>query len=645
MCGITGIFDTRGKREIDRDLLVRMNDSQSHRGPDETGLHVEPGVGLGHRRLSIIDLASGQQPMANDDGSVVIIYNGEVYNFQELFEELTALGYKFKTRCDTEAILRGWEAWGEACVDRLRGMFAFAIWDRNRDCLFLARDRVGIKPLYYAELPDGTLLFGSEMKALLAHPDLPREIDPRAVEDYFAYGYIPDPRSIYRHVHKLAPGHVILYRRGESMPRPRAYWDVDFSKTQPMSEGEACEELVARLREAVGIRMIADVPLGAFLSGGVDSSAVVGLMAEQGAEPVDTCSIAFEHKDYDESKYAAMVAEKFKTRHRVRTVDPDSYDLIDRLAGFYDEPYADSSAMPTYRVCALAREKVTVALSGDGGDELFAGYRRYRWHHYEEKVRGLLPQGLRRPVFGFLGTAYPKLDWAPKPLRAKSTFQALARSAEEGYFHSVSVLQDRLRRRLYSPSLHRELQGYHALEVVQGFMRAAPTDNHIARAQYADLKTYLPGDILTKVDRASMAVSLEVRVPILDHKFLEWTATMPTDLKLRNGEGKYVFKKAMESMLPHDVLYRPKMGFAVPLDHWFRGPLKERVREAVTGRTLADSGLFDQKFLTTLVDQHQSGISNHTAVLWALVMFESFLKETTGMAGPRENPVAAAGVA
>ncbi|MCP5366094.1 MAG: amidotransferase 1, exosortase A system-associated [Hyphomicrobiales bacterium] len=630
MCGIVGIFDQRGQRPIDRDLLRRMNDSQSHRGPDETGLFVGPGVGLGHRRLSIIDLSSGQQPMYNDDNSVVIVYNGEVYNYQALATELRAMGYTFKTNCDTEVILRGYEAWGEKCVERLRGMFAFAIWDQRNETLFLARDRLGIKPVYYAHLADGTVLFGSELKSILPYPDLPRTIDLRAVEDYFAYGYIPDPKSIFQHVHKLAPGHVISFKRGAPAPSPRQYWDVNFNNVQPMDEGEVGEELIRRLREAVGIRMIADVPLGAFLSGGVDSSAVVALMAEQSDKPVDTCSISFDHKTFDESQYAAMVAEKFATSHRVKKVDPDSYDLIDQLTSFYDEPFADSSAMPTFRVCALAREKVTVALSGDGGDEVFAGYRRYRWHHYEENVRSILPHGIRGPLFGFLGTAYPKLDWAPKFLRAKSTFQALGRDSEEGYFHSVSVINDTLRRRLYSERTQRDLQGYHANEVLRGFMRNAPTDNHIARAQYADLKTYLPGDILTKVDRASMATSLEVRVPILDHEFIEWSATVPANLKLRDGEGKYVFKKALEKMLPHDLLYRPKMGFAVPLTHWFRGPLKQRVRDAVTGPVLAESGLFNQKYLETLVNQHQSGVNDHSPALWALVMFESFLRETEG---------------
>jgi asparagine synthase (glutamine-hydrolysing) len=627
MCGIVGIFHVRGRREVDSALLARMTDSLAHRGPDDSGYYLAPGIGLGHRRLSIIDLAGGHQPMFNEDRTVVVVYNGEIYNFPELVDELVGRGHEFRTRCDTEVIVHAWEEWGEACVDRFRGMFVFALWDENRQTLFLARDRLGIKPLYYAALDDGSLLFASELKALLVHPDLPRDIDVRAVEDYFAYGYVPDPRSIYRRVAKLAPGHLLSVRRDRPAPAPRAYWDVSFAERDGVPEQQVREELIAQLTEAVDIRRISDVPLGAFLSGGVDSSAVVAMMARLSAEPVNTCSIAFGDQRYDESPYAAQVATRYRTRHFVEPVDADSFDLVDRLATIYDEPFADSSAMPTYWVCALARRRVTVALSGDGGDEVFAGYRRYRWHHYEELVRSRLPGAIRRPLFDLAGMVYPKMDWAPKPLRAKSTLQALARDTEEGYFHSVSIMPDGVRQRLYAPGLQHDLQGYHAIEVVRGHMRDAPTDHHLSRVQYADLKTYLPGDILTKVDRASMAHSLEVRVPILDHRFVEWSAGLPPRLKLRGRAGKYIFKQALEPYVPRDVLYRPKMGFAVPLAGWFRGPLRDRVRTALTSAVLEDTGLFDSQFIATLLDQHHSGRRDHSAVLWSLVMFESFLRE------------------
>ncbi len=630
MCGIVGIFHGSAGRPVDHALLRRMNDSQHHRGPDDGDVFHGPGIGLGHRRLSIIDLAGGHQPLVNEDGSVVVVYNGEIYNFRQLAAELGNLGHVFRTRCDTEVIVHAWEEWGEACVERFRGMFAFAVWDGNRETLFLGRDRLGIKPLYYAALADGTVLFASELKALLLCPELPRDIDPAAVEDYFAYGYVPDPRSIYRAVAKLPPAHTLTVRRGRvshEPPAPKAYWDIRFDDGGSADPRAVADELLARLREAVDIRLISEVPLGAFLSGGVDSSAVVATMAGLSDDPVNTCSIAFADREYDESRYAAEVAGRYRTRHHVEQVDPDAFDLLDRLAGFYDEPFADSSAMPTYRVCALARQRVTVALSGDGGDELFAGYRRYRWHHYEERIRGLLPQAVRGPLFGAAGHLYPKMAWAPRPLRAKSTLLALGRDTLEGYFDSVSVLGDSIRSRLFSARFRRELQGYHAREVLARHMARAPTDHHLSRAQYADLKTYLPGDILTKVDRASMANSLEVRVPLLDHEFVEWSAGVAPDLKLHGGEGKHIFKKAMEPMLSRDLLYRPKMGFSVPLAAWFRGPLRQRVREAVTRGCLPDSGFFDVAYLSTLVDRHQSGARDHSAVLWALLMFESFLRQ------------------
>ena len=624
MCGIVGIFDIRGRRAIDVDLLGRMNESQHHRGPDEGGLHSEPGVGLGHRRLSIIDLSSGHQPLFNEDESVVVVFNGEIYNFLELMPELQARGHRFRTRCDTEVIIHAWEEWGESCVERFRGMFAFALWDRNRQCLFLARDRLGVKPLYYAALPGDQFIFASELKALLIHPALKRELDPRAVEDYFAYGYVPEPKTIFQAAHKLPPGHTLRLSRDDGKwAEPRRYWDIPFVPLPKMTEADAAQELIARLRESIRIRLIAEVPLGAFLSGGVDSSAVVAMMAGESADPVNTCSIAFNDPDFNEERFAAQVAERYRTRHFVDRVESDDYDLIDTLAGVYDEPYADSSALPTYRVCQLARRHVTVALSGDGGDENLAGYRRYRWHAYEERLRGLLPLGLRRPVFGVLGRVYPKADWAPRVLRAKTTFEALARDGVEGYFHGVSVLGDDLRQRLFSPTFRRGLQGYRAIEVMRQHARGAP-DHPLSRVQYLDMKTYLVGDILTKVDRASMAHALEVREPLLDHKLMEWWSGLPPDMKLRGREGKYIFKKALEPYLPRAVLYRPKMGFSVPLAAWFRGPLRERIRGAMMAPALRDSGIFNAPFLKEMVDQHQSGRRDYSAALWTVLMFEAF---------------------
>ncbi|WP_426207672.1 XrtA/PEP-CTERM system amidotransferase [Massilia sp. TWP1-3-3] len=627
MCGIVGLFDMRGGREIDRATLHRMNESQFHRGPVEGGLHLEPGLGFGHRRLSIIDLASGQQPLFNEDHSVVVVFNGEIYNFQALMVELQALGHTFRTHCDTEVIVHAWEQWGEACVPRLRGMFAFTIWDRNAQVLFMARDRLGIKPMHYAFLPDGMLAFGSELKTLLCLPNLSREIDPRAVEDYFAYGYVPEPRTIFTSALKLMPGHTLTLRVGQAAPPPKKYWDVPFTPHAPMRDEEMEEELVVRLREAVASHLIADVPLGAFLSGGVDSSAVVAMMAGLSREPVNTCSIGFNDTSFDESVYAQQVADQYHTNHQREIVDTDDYGLIDTLAALYDEPYADSSAIPTYRVCELARKRVTVALSGDGGDENFAGYRRHRFAMGEEKVRSMMPLTLRKPLFGMLGKVYPKADWAPQMFRAKTTFEALARDLVEGYFHGVSIQADRVRDNLFSDAFRTRLQGYRAIEVMRGHAANAPTDDPLSIIQYIDMKTYLPGDILTKVDRASMAHALEVRVPLLDHQFVEWVSGLPSSSKLRNGEGKHVFKQALKPYLSDDILYRKKMGFSIPLGAWLRGPLRESMRRAVLNPALLETGIFNETYLKQMIDQHQSGAKDHTVSLWSVLMFEAFLRK------------------
>lgn len=634
MCGITGIFDTRGRRDIDRATLERMNQSQFHRGPDEGGIHVEPGVGLGHRRLSIIDLSTGQQPLYNEDESVCVVFNGEIYNYQELIPELTTLGHKFHTRSDTEVIVHAWEAWGAECVTRFRGMFAFALWDRNRETLFLARDRLGVKPLHYAVLPDGILVFGSELKSLLAHGGLSNAMDPFAIEEYFALGYVAEPRTIFASALKLEPAHTLTIRRGRPLPEPAEYWDVPFTLDSRIGEGEAREELRARLTESIRLRMISEVPLGAFLSGGVDSSAVVALMAGLSKEPINTCSIAFADPAYDESKYAQKVAERYSTRHFVDRVDTDDFDLIDVLAGLYDEPYADSSALPTYRVCELARRHVTVALSGDGGDETFGGYRRYKLHLAEERLRSILPLALRKPLFGMLGAAYPKADWAPRVVRAKTTFESLARDSAHAYFHSMSLIRDPFRQRLYSARLRSDLAGYSALEVFRRHAARANRDDPLALIQYIDLKTYLVGDINTKVDRASMAHSLEVREPLMDHPLVEWLATLPSSFKVEGGIQKRLLKQSMESALPHDLLYRQKMGFAVPLAAWFRGPLQARMRNALEGSRLADTGLFDAGYLKHLADAHVAGSRDYSAPLWSLLMFDAFLKRmSTGSTG------------
>lgn len=626
MCGIVGLFDTREQRAVDVAVLGRMNAVQFHRGPDEGGQHAEPGVGLGHRRLSIIDLATGQQPLWNEDRSVVVVFNGEIYNYRSLIPRLEAAGHVFRTRSDTEVIVHAWEEWGEACVAEFNGMFAFCLWDRNQRTLFLARDRFGEKPLYWTLGDDGWFAFASELKSLVARPGQSRRVDPAAVEDYLALGYVPEPRTIYAGVHKLPPAHTMTLQVGGA-PRIREYWQPSFAPNGVRTLEAAVPELQERFRDAVKLRLVSEVPLGAFLSGGVDSSAVVASMAGLQEGPVETCSISFGDPRFNESTYAASIAQRFGTNHHVEQVDSDDFDLIDTLVAAYDEPFADSSALPTYRVCQLARKHVTVALSGDAGDENFAGYRRYRWHMHEERLRRLLPQSVRGPLFGLAGALYPKLDWAPQWLRAKTTFEALARTSMAAYFHSVSVMPDRVRLPLYNSSFRRELGGYHALEVFRKHVDGAPADDALSFIQYLDLKTWLPGDILTKVDRASMQHALEVRVPLLDHTLVEWIGGLPSALKLHRGEGKYVFKKSLEGQVPDDILYRPKMGFSVPVGRWFRGPLRSRVEGLARSEALAGLGVFQTEAVGQLVSQHVSGRRDHTAAVWSLLMLEGFARK------------------
>jgi len=626
MCGITGLFDTSGKRAIDRDILHRMNESLHHRGPDQGDLYLETGIGLGHRRLSIIDLAAGRQPLFNEDGSVAIVFNGEIYNYRELMAELIGLGHVFRTRSDTEVIVHAWEQWGVDCLKRLRGMFAFGLWDRNQQSLFLARDHIGVKPLFYSLQPDGYFLFGSELKSIMTVPMVERKFDPTAIEDYFAFGYIPDPKTIYSQVKKLSPGHYLLIKVGDTKLTQIQYWDIPFAPTVLKSEADIERELIERLTESVKSQMVSEVPLGAFLSGGVDSSAVVALMAQNNPDPITTCSIAFDDPAYDESAFAQQVALRYNTQHHTQTVRDDSHALTDLLANLYDEPFADSSAIPTYRVCQLAREKVTVALSGDGGDENFAGYRRYRYAMAEQQLRSKIPSAIRAPVFGALGKLYPKLDWAPQFLRAKTTFEALSKELVEGYFHGVSIMADRERQKLFSNAFRAELQGYAAIDVMRQHAANAPVEDPLSLIQYLDFKTYLPGDILTKVDRASMAHSLEVRVPLLDHQFVEWVSGLPSSLKLNGSEGKYILKTSLKPYLSDDILYRSKKGFSVPLAAWFRGPLKQLVRDTVLHPRMTDSNIFNLDYLQHVVEQHESGRKDYSTTLWALLMFAAFLR-------------------
>ncbi|WP_430386133.1 XrtA/PEP-CTERM system amidotransferase [Blastomonas fulva] len=625
MCGIAGIFHLETAKPVDPARIRLMTDAMLHRGPDGHGCWTAPGIGLGHLRLSIIDLAGSAQPMLSEDEADVLTFNGEIYNFQEVRAELSALGHRFRTSGDTEVILAAWRQWGVGCLDRLNGMFAFAIHDQRTQRLFIARDRLGVKPLHYAPLPDGSVIFASELKGLLAHPALRRAPDAQAVDDYLAFGYVPDHRCFVAGVKKLPAGHYLMLERGKPIPAPVQYWDVDFSRRARGSVADLEAELMHHMREAVASRMVADVPLGAFLSGGVDSSTVVALMAERSTQAVKTCSIGFDVAALDESDYARRIAERFATEHRSRTVSPDDIAIIDQVAAQFDEPFADASMLPTFRVCQLARENVTVALSGDGADEAFAGYRRHVFHHGEERVRNLLPQSLRGPVFGALGALYPKADWAPRPLRAKATLLSLARTGAEGYTDAVGVTGYAQRHALYSDSQIRALGSYRGEDHMIALMEAAPARTGLDAAQYADMKLWLPGDILTKVDRTSMAVSLEAREPLLDYRLIEFAATLPDAMRVRGGQGKWLMKRAMRGTLPDDILYRPKMGFVSPIAQWFRGPLAEQARAIASGSALARSGWFNTARLSEVAEAHIAGRSDNARLLWQLWMLDKAL--------------------
>lgn len=625
MCGIAGLYYPGTPKPVDPARVRVMADAMAHRGPDGAGVWTAPGVGLGHRRLSIIDVEGSPQPMASADGALAIVFNGEIYNYRELRRELAARGWAFRSDGDTEVLLAGWAAWGPALLDRLVGMFAFAIHDARANTLFLARDRLGVKPLYHVELADGALAFASELKGLLAHPLLRRVPDVRAVEDYLAFGYVPDDACIVSGVRKLPAGHFMLVERGKPVPAPRRWWDISFADRAGGSVAALEEELLAHMREGVRSRMVADVPLGAFLSGGVDSSSVVALMAEASPQAVKTCTIGFDVADFDERAHAAAVATRFATDHRERVVDASDFRLIDTLTHAFDEPFADASALATWQVCALAREQVTVALSGDGADEALAGYRRYRFHAAEERVRGLLPAGLRAGLFGTLGRLYPKADWAPRPLRARTTLLELAADGGDAYARAVGVTTPDLRRALFTDAARRALGGHRAEDRYVAAMRDAPARDGLDRAQYADMKIWLPGDILTKSDRTSMAVSLEVREPLLDHRLVEFAARLPASMRLRHGEGKWLMKKAMERYLPRDILYRPKMGFVTPVGAWFRGPLADRAAALAKSRMLADTGWFDLDRLARIAAAHRAGREEHGRTLWQFVMLERSL--------------------
>ncbi len=624
MCGIAGFVDrwTAGEARAGEEraaILQRMCDVIKHRGPDDSGYTRQTGVALGMRRLSIIDLAGGHQPISGEDGSVTIVFNGEIYNFLEIKPKLEARGHRFKTNSDTEAIVHGYEEYGPECLKELRGMFAFAIWDERAHSLFVARDRAGKKPLYYTLTPNGTFVFGSELKVLLEHPEVEPEIDPQALDAYLTLGYVPDPLSIFKQVYKLPPGHYLIFSQGQV--RVSQYWDFEFRPSAARSEEDYLEELRVLLDESVRLRLISDVPLGAFLSGGIDSSSVVALMARHTAQPVKTFSIGFHEDSYNELKYARLTAEKFGTDHHEFFVTPDICSIVDELVWHFDEPFADSSAIPTYMVSKLARDHVTVVLSGDGGDELFAGYTRYV---VDSKRRSFdhLPKVLREGLMRPLSQHLPHATWGRNYLHNVS-LDPLAR-----YLDSVSVFTALNRRSLYTQDFKRRLDsGNYAARLFQQLIAELPSEDPLERLLYLDSKTYLPGDILTKVDRMSMAVSLEARAPLLDHKLIEFVTSIPASLKLAGWETKYLLKKAVQDLVPAEILHRPKQGFGVPIQEWINQQLRSRLRETLTESRTRQRGYLDARYVDVLLDEHERGRRDHSMQLWSLFMLELWQRQ------------------
>ena len=624
MCGIAGLFDIKGSRPFEPTRLRAMTLAMVHRGPDGAGEHFEPGLALGHRRLAIIDLAGGAQPMRTPDGTVTVTFNGEIYNFRELRDELEASGAQFRTRSDTEVLLHGWRAWGEALFAKLEGMFALALWDQAGQKLVLARDRFGKKPLHYAITPSGVLAFASEIKGLTQLPDIPRELDPLAVEDFFAYGYVPDPRTIYRAIRKLPAAHLLIVRRGGA-PQIRPYWSLLEHVGAPSAISP--EAIVDELRQAVRRRLISDVPLGALLSGGVDSSAVTALMAEASEDPVRSFSIGFADPARDETPYALAVAARYGAHHEALEVSPADFDVVDRLPLIFDEPFGDVSAVPTLAVCAHARRGVTVALSGDGGDEAVAGYRRYGFHMAQASLRRYLPDPVRSGVLGPLAEIYPRGAWLPRPLRGRTTLKELSLDPASAYARMVQALPREIRERLLTQDFRRRLGGYDADENARGAYNVDAPLDPLQRAQYADAVTYLPGDILVKTDRASMAHSLELRSPMLDHRFFTAAFCSPPELKRNRLQGgKAILKQGLEPYLPREILYRPKAGFAPPVSNWLRGPLRDRMLALPQSARLRESGIIELREVRRMAEAHAAGQTDSSKPLWLVWVFDAFLR-------------------
>jgi asparagine synthase (glutamine-hydrolysing) len=618
MCGIAGFVDywDRGQSApFERGRLLKgMCDVIRHRGPDDDGFLCKEGVALGMRRLSIIDVAGGAQPISGEDGSATIVFNGEIYNFQELRPELEKRGHTFKTHSDTETIVHAYEEYGPACASHLRGMFALAIWDDKTRELYIARDRVGKKPLYYTITPGQTLVFGSEIKSILEHPDVQREINLEALDAYFTLGYVPDPLTIFRDIHKLPPGHYLTFANGRV--RTQQYWDFNFEPAESRKPEDYLEELRELLNESVRLRLISEVPLGAFLSGGIDSSTVVALMARQMNQPVKTFSIGFHEDSYNELKFARLTAQKLGTDHHEFFVTPQICDVIDELVWHFDEPFADPSAIPTFMVSKLARDHVTVALSGDGGDEVFAGYTHYVVQE-SRRAFSALPKALRAGVMRPLSYRLPHGAWG------RNYLHNISLDPIDRYLDSLSYFTTLTKKQLYTSDFQRALGATD--RVARSFHEYAgnvKTNEPLDQLLYIDGKTYLPGDILTKVDRMSMATSLEVRVPLLDHKLIDFVTKVPASLKLAGTETKQLLKRVARDLIPAEILDRPKQGFGIPLEQWINAQLRDQIRETLREPRTRQRGYVNSDYVDLILDEHHKGRRDHSFPLWALLILE-----------------------
>jgi len=625
MCGIVGFVNGENARGANREILEKMNRCIVHRGPDEDGVFVKENVALAMRRLAIIDLKGGQQPIFNEDRTKAIVFNGEIYNFQQLKKDLEERGHKFYTNCDTEVIVHLYDEYGADCVRHLRGMFAFAIWDETDKSLFIARDRVGKKPLLYSHKPNGDLIFGSEFTALLSHPDISREVDFDAIDSYLSYLCVPAPQTAFKEIRKLEPAHWLRWKDGKI--ETQRYWLPDFSKKIKISEEEAIEETTRIVREATKMRMIAEVPLGAFLSGGVDSSTVVALMAQESEKPVKTFSIGFEEQDFSELKYAKTVAQHVGAEYNEFIVKPNALEILPELVEHYGEPYADSSAIPTYYVSKETRNFVTVALNGDGGDESFAGYERHAamkiaelYHRVPSFARKLL---VEKPI-GLIPTSELKKS---RVRDAKRFLQAASLPKTERYFRWMSTFNRAAKKDIYTKEFSEKVSAQNASSFLDQWFAKANGLGILDATLLTDQMTYLPNDLLVKVDIASMAVSLEARSPFLDHKVIEFAASLPESLKMKGFETKSLLKKVAARLVPREVIYRRKMGFGVPIGNWFRGEMKGFVRDILLSEKSLKRGIIKPEMLEKYVGEHTNAEKDHTFQIWTLLMLELWFQK------------------